>query len=354
MDDNLRGTPNFYPHILITYYHFRDIAIKLAPEGYVLGDSGGFSIRTFGMYRGAGPPRHQRRVDPVDVVQWQANMCNVGLVLDMPPVDSNYRPTITAWKKGLALTVKNTARALPAYERIRANGQNPFRWWGLIHGWTDAQRDTWRKAIADVYPFNDAGEGWSIRARPTAHDPVSIAWAMRYLAKNKIKRAHFLAAAGLPAVGAILALGPEAGLEFATCDSLSAVEFAKNRKIILPSKEDLKTNVIIEREVSSTVARDYLMESCPCFSCIGLRKDVAAGIAPEEYDGYWLHRFLLHNQLYFITQVRLIEERMKADKDATLRALMGATKHSEMLRAFSGHGAPKTKSGLPRNLMDYL
>ncbi|KKL73278.1 hypothetical protein LCGC14_2076520, partial [marine sediment metagenome] len=366
MDEELRGTPAFYPDVLISYYYFRDISLQLPRDGFVFGDSGGFSIRKFGMARSTGPA-HQRRVDPVDVLRWQAKLCDVGVILDSPPKApggelvrladgvSAQQGSFNAhtWEYGITTTLKNTKRALPFYEKLRKEN-NPFRWWGVIQGLTNEQRDIWWKEVGAVYPFTDEGEGWAIRMQPVSFNPVYVAQGLRWLQQHKITHTHFLAAASPLAVATIIVLGERAGLEVTSCDSTAGTIHAINRSVVLPSQDGMGYSEIEEKR-GETQGQRFLLEKCPCISCAQLREDQRQypDLLSGEYNEYWLHRFIFHNLIVFFNIFRTVAVEAKTHPDHLLRTILGP-RYGNVLRAFDGRESVQTAEGMPRSLTEWL
>lgn len=207
--------PLEYPHGLFSYLDWRGHKTRLSfPEGsYIFGDSGGFTLIA----------KPDEKLDPVAVLQWQAATVNVGAILDRPPRRVKRRD----WQECLAFTIRNVERALPYYQRELEQG-NGFRWWGVLHGNSEAEAVEWYTALTAVYPFDVAGEGWAVYPGPQA-EPKTVARTMRVLQQLGIKRAHFLACTGQDVIATILALGPKAGLEVVTFDSMSHAVAGFNR-----------------------------------------------------------------------------------------------------------------------------
>ena len=97
--------PFNYPHTLISYVRWQQ-PFKFPSGSYVFGDSGGFTLRS---------PTRSLKIDPLDVLHWQASQCSVGCLLDVPP---GIKQRI--WDRALSATIDHTKRALPHYERMRA------------------------------------------------------------------------------------------------------------------------------------------------------------------------------------------------------------------------------------------
>jgi len=356
MDDEVQGTEGYHPHVLLSYYWFRDKALQFPSESFVFGDSGGFSVLSKGMYRPVGPPRHQRWVDPVDVLYWQAKCCTVGAILDVPPVTPAGKP-ISMWDKGLQGTLRNTRRALSTYETLRAQGTK-FRWWGVVHGWAEDHLNHWWREISGVYPFTEEGEGWAIRARPTSFDPQAIGRCLYWMNKRKIQRVHFLAAAGADAIATIIVLGAKAGIQQASCDSKASLDFARHRKIFLLNEDGLGTGSLTETG-TERLCRDHMLVKCQCASCNQLREDVKHYPdieTTDEYEGkfgaYWLHRHLFHNHIMLVAVVRNIEREASKNPDALLLSILGKNKYGPTLQALAGQGG-QVAQGFPRSLLDF-
>ena len=359
------GTPLEYDHLLLSYYYFRNRALTL-PKGYIFGDCGGWSIKRYGMnrpkgiYRGgknilnySGGARHTRTLDPVDVLRWQADVCTVGALIDIPPVGEKKK---VIFEKALATTLDNTGRALSTYERLQRDG-HPFRWWGVVHGWTLEDLTTWWNKVRDIYPFDKKGEGWAFSARGggTSHNPVAIAHTLRFIQKQKIRRVHFFAAAGAGAGAALCALGPRAGVQFVTVDSKGPFDMALNRKVILENKDGLSYKDGFE-EGENTNCRDYLLEKCKCHSCDELREEYSkykALIMEGGFNEYWRYRFAMHNLIRYFTMFSNIEKAAEEDADELLRIVLG-NRCSEALQTFDGRRAWAANTGRPRSLFEFV
>jgi len=365
MDEDLRAEGGYYPHALVSYYSFRRIALQFPKDAFILGDSGGFSAMRYGM----------GGLDPTQVLRWQNRLCTVGVLIDMPPCDIRGVPR--GWAKALNTTTDSTRRALPLYETFRTKNQNSFRWWGVVHGWTDIQRDIWWNQISAVYPFTDQGEGWAIRARPTAHDPVDIARCIRWLGTKGITCAHFFAALGFQQAATVLVLGQEAGLHTATIDSAGMTSaYARNRGIMVPSVDGLKyttlkesvdnpTNVDLDHRTYRE-ARDYLFEQCQCFSCKSLRTDAKdpkhrlhLGADSKRWvtkaGSYWTFRFEFHNILILRDIIEKQQHEARTNPDAFLREILGSKlKYRRVLRAFHGQEPLRGETNESPTLLDYL
>lgn len=349
MDEDLHGTHAYYPHALISYYIWRDHPVQWPTDGFIFGDSGGFSVMRYTVSR-VGGKRFQQKLDPTDIVRWQNEVCNAGVLLDVPPGNLTKK---RIWKRALPKTVSNTKKGLILYEQLRAQGTE-FRWWGVVHGWMPAHWDVWWRKISEVYPFTDEGEGWAMRIRPTAWDPVGIAHGLRWLQQHKITRTHFLMAGNPTSIAVLLVLGDQTDLQSITCDATTAGRAAINRTVWRPDKP-FKFKLVTEREQERT-ARDYLLEKCECFSCDGIRRDAEHSpddILHGEYGQYWIHRFSFHNHILQLAQIKKLKEAAKDNPDGLLRELLGNS-YGATLRAFDGTESIPHAQGMPRSLLDHI
>lgn len=357
MDESVRGTPAYYPDVLITYYYFRDRAINFSKDAYVFGDSGGFSVMRFGMSKAEGAP-HQRNVDMVDVLRWQERNCSVGVVLDVPPIDpneiitnkKNKRPERILWR-AQAATVKHTRRALDTYLQMRREGTE-FRWWGAVHGWTPSQMHQWWSKVSEVYPFVDSGEGWTFKARDPSSNPIAIATCLHFIKSHNIRRAHFLAAAAPGAAATMMVLGGQADLELLTADAQTADVAARNRHVIRPVQDGLAIKPIEERG-KDDVGRQYLRQ-CDCYSCSQIPHDREAypKLVDTGYNEYWTHRFIFHNNIMLFQLMARLQKEADLNPDALLQTVLGKTTYSAVLKAFDGRLAINYAEGIDRPIID--
>ncbi len=335
-----------YGHALISYVHWKK-AFQFPKDAYIFGDSGGFTLRS---------PSRVEKIDPLDVLQWQASLCTVGCVLDLPPKGIKQR----VWAKGLQVTINHTERALPSYRRLRAEG-SAFRWWGVLHGNNEAEVRQYHDAISAVYPFTDAGEGWAIRAEPNVNI-YAVARSLRILKNLGITRAHFLAATSQNVIAVLLALGPLAGLELLTYDSAYAVKSGFNRHTFIPNADGLTFRVTLETG-SDRRDREWCLHECPCAVCahMRMRSEVypkgMAEVHAEKFGGWW-STWLQFHDLHIQEQLTAVQARAALDDpDRLLRTMLTPNEYSLVMRIFEEDGHEPNaipSTGSSNGLLDYL
>ncbi len=305
---------------------------------YIFGDSGGFSLI-------ANP---DEKFDPIDVLLWQAEHVNVGAILDRPPRRVKRRD----WQDCLRFTIDNVRRALPYYERSLEQG-GKFRWWGVLHGNSEAEAYEWHGAITNAYPFNRAGEGWAVYPGPQA-EPRTVARAMRVLQQLGIKRAHFLACTGQDVIATILALGPLAGLEFVTFDSLSHAIASYNRWWFTTdatlggrmgvsdarssSKRKIMKGVdyVFENVRCLNDAPEKFVAECPCDVCRWAREHTPAQIAGPA-AGNWRDGIIsLHNICIQSRCIARQTEEARKDPEKFLQIALDPYTAASAFRIFYG------------------
>jgi hypothetical protein len=186
---------------------------------------------------------------------------------------------------------------------------------------------------------------------------VTSAAAVRFAADHKIKRTHIFMCTQPDCVAVLAVLAQEAGLEFLSYDSSTFVASGALRVLVVPTSDGLSYTSTKERFLATKGqdrrARDFMLQDCPCASCVLWRQDV-------QRDGdYWLgetrlsYRFLAHNYVVQKQTFDRIHAAAVADPDYLLRTVTGKA-WGKVRRAFSGRGEPiATEYGSHRSLMDY-
>ena len=363
-------SPGYFPHALISYYHWRSSRRELDRNKIqIFGDSGGYSIATLGA--------EETRIDPTSVIYWQIKYCSVGVILDVPPfinVGSSVLSgsAVSNWEKALDTTVENTRRALPIYLRARREG-TPFRWWGVVHGETAEQRDEWYSRVADIYPFDDEGEGWGVKVHP-ANSTTHLAALLRWCKRRGITRTHWLQMTGVPAVMTLFLLGPIAGLKYASYDSAASSFAGINRAVYKMNPDGISfTSVVEKTKLGETQGQEILLD-CPCQSCEWLREDLPQRkkLLKAERDWkrklkkpgepelmeYWKYRMIFHNTLIAARIYENLDKRCAEEGFALAKEFLGYARFAKTMRAFRGYQEGMQEAqvlkGSPVSILDLL
>lgn len=341
--------PLHYGHALVSYVHWK-MPLVFPPSSYIFGDSGGFTLRN--------PTKIT--IDPVDVLRWQVSQCTVGCLLDLPPTGTKRR----IWLKGMEVTLAHTKRALPVYTEFREEQPaHRFRWWGVLHGNSTEEVKQYHKAVSDIYPFTDEGEGWAIRAEPLVNI-YSVARSFRVLKQLGIKRVHFLAATSQKVIAVLLGLGVEAGMELITYDSTTAIKNGFNRNVFVLDEGGITFHLMTEKN-DDFHGRNFCLHECPCSVCEHMRlrsmheEKGKRELYDKKFGGWWSTWLQFHN---LETQRRLVEGQAalaKKDPDALLRTMLSSDEYFKVMRTFTEEGHEPAAAwpaiqGSARSLLDYM
>jgi len=158
----------FYPNVLISAYHGKHLDIRKELECndnvMILGDSGGFQAVTLG-----------GDINAKEVIKWQMNNCNAGLILDKPPYKFGGTaqfagtPSKEFFNECLEKTKQN---ALIALEHNK--GEKKIRLYGVIQGETWEQMKQWYETISSIQTNEKKFDAWALSPKPS-NDVFKIA-----------------------------------------------------------------------------------------------------------------------------------------------------------------------------------
>ena len=325
----------FHPHCLLSFPYWRTTRTEFEPSVFVMGDWGGYAIATQGII-----------VPPRACLNWQMATCAMGFAVDHPPKHCANKPPPEEGHKAnysncLNETLINVEMALPLYEKARAEG-SAFALWGVAHGANVHELGNWFDEVRNIYPFDDADEGWGLKL-PGRKTPMKAARWMRFVQDRRLRRVHFFQDGGPKIMAVMLALGPPAGLEWWSTDSTSPITSGINRVLITLAKDGLGFGPSIQERFLETDgedrgARDWMLKHCRCQSCEWLKEDYAdhPGLLDDAaFDEYVKYRICYHDTL---AQLRLFDNLRRAaedDPEALLREKLGPD-YDRTMTAFDG------------------
>jgi hypothetical protein len=224
---------------------------------------------------------------------------------------------------------------------MRAAG-SAFRWWGVLHGNNEEEVREYHRALSNIYPFTDEGEGWAIRPEPQVNI-YAVARSLRILKHLGITKAHFLAATSQDVIATLLSLGPQAGLEVMTYDSAYAVKSGFNRHTFQPTEDGLTFRILTE-EGEQTFGRDWLMYHCPCSVCAHMRvrsqeiPKARAQLQDKKFAGWWSTWLQFHD--LHIQQQLTLAQAAAAEKDPTalMKLVLGEASYAKVMRIYEEDG----------------
>ena len=305
-------------------------------NGFLLGDSGGFSIVSRGV-----------SLDPVNVIRWQQKHCTVGVILDVPPYRISGRAYQSAgdiWDASLKRTLDNVCRGLEHYDY---EGDS-FRWWGVGQGENQEQMQRWYEAVAKIYPFNRPGEGWAIKPTP-ANNFYSMVRSVRFIQENKVKRVHMLMTTGIKTVAVLLGMlhltGP---IELVTYDSASAGIYTGNRHAWRIRDHGLTLAEWLPRVYTP---KDFFEMPCTCPPCTWFKEEYKEN--PNLEDPLFIDRLALHNHLILFDFFDRIGKLAEKDPEKLIKTYTKAN-YGDIMRALRQGEVVRRSVSRPVKLVDRI
>lgn len=308
LDPRARDAGAYHPQVLCSAYLWRDAAgVPANDGGLVFGDSGGYQLASVGA-----------DLNPRRVLVWQLRHAHRGPVLDVPPVEGKtVLPKDPEARFGycLRVTEANLQAALPLYMQARAAGTR-FRWWGVVHGSTWRELTEWHARLARIYPFAREGEGWCFSPDP---QPTAVARVVAFARAEGIRRVHVFVPGGPAAVGTLLTLAAEAGIESLSWDNSSPITAGFTYRTLYRRKASgLGWRTVGERFRDTNGrdrrARDFMLAECPCPSCRWFAEDVKEAPRRASEEGYIRRRFAYHNVLVALDTYGTLKRQVRRDE----------------------------------------
>lgn len=250
--------PFNYPALLASAWYgmkdsfsYRD-KYGIPRENFLLiGDSGGFQALTQGIW-----------MEPVEIIKWQEENCDVAIMFDIPPVDPNaiFKPL------GDDEFVKRAAKSLRNYEIMVDNRDldSKLELLKVVHGHNKKRLSYWWDQVKHV-----ECDGLSFAPKPP--DAITTAKVLGFAMEQEEKNVHILLGSGFETV-CILAYASRF-FDRLTFDSTSfSVKGARLRQYTLP--HDLKMKIHFGESQNHDMTR--LPCDCPVCSRISMKDVVDA------------------------------------------------------------------------------
>ena len=177
-----------YDYLLVSAFHCRYNDFRerhnIPNDFNVMGDSGGFQAFT-----------QELDFDPLTVLRWQEEVCNIGLILDKPPFEKlpgglNYaRVDTKKFKKAADITYRN-AKVVNDNRVSKRNTKFGFELLNVMQGATVEEYDIWYNIMKE-FEF----DGWAVAPKPQT--PFNVAMMMAYMyEKGHTNKVHILGLSG--------------------------------------------------------------------------------------------------------------------------------------------------------------
>lgn len=147
------------------FYAMKDTPTResanIQPSNVLFGDSGGYQKISM-------EPKATEHLTPDNVIAWQQKVCNIGIILDVPPTKFY---TQSEYDKNLIVTKKNG-------DRMRELHTNrDLKLFDVIHGKTPEDMERWWKETTQNHDF----DGYSL---PSRFDIDRVALALGFAIEN--------------------------------------------------------------------------------------------------------------------------------------------------------------------------
>jgi len=269
-DDNISGYR--HPAVLLSAPYFVKNSrsdLLIGDDVLVVGDSGGFQILTGKI----------DWLEPITILRWQEENCDIGITLDVPPVSSiSSIPDISFVEKCARKSARN-------YEIAARNRRNDkLLLLKPLHGAKLEQLKIWHKHIKDI----DL-DGYALSPKPAA-DPMIFALHATFIHEAEMpERIHVFLGSGPNIIPVIIY--SSYFFKNVTFDSTTPLLRARNRYYIISFVPVTFYIRMLSRKTLPSIKR--LPCDCPVCSKISSATDFYKGISDGE-------KFLeLHN--LFIT-----------------------------------------------------
>lgn len=177
-----------YPYLLISSYHAlekkwsREKNVK-NKDVVVFGDSGGFQQIS-----------KQIEIEPIRVLKWLENNCDVGFTLDYPPFEfkSGVNVRIPVSKQKFEWCLKKTIINNKIYEKYRSNNSN-LKIYNVVHGPTIERLSKWYESVKDFNGYGFATGG----VKPVSNSLMQVVSPMFLYDKGFRGNLHIFGLSGI-------------------------------------------------------------------------------------------------------------------------------------------------------------
>tara|TARA_Y100000310_G_scaffold267782_1_gene279985 strand:- start:16614 stop:17798 length:1185 start_codon:yes stop_codon:yes gene_type:complete len=162
----------YYPYVLVSYPNVCNIKgsmrkfFRIPDDMCVIGDSGGFQLMSNKLYKGIDI---SDSINPLKVLRWQEENCNLGMGLDFPPYSMWYRD----YKKCMDISEENHRMMVSKRNSKKLKLYKVFQMYGLEFKWADE----WWKMIDKL----DGFDGIAASFKGKSHNPLYMASVLMYL-----------------------------------------------------------------------------------------------------------------------------------------------------------------------------
>lgn len=245
----------------------------------IIGDSGGFSAASLGV-----------KLDPIDVIRWENNFCDIGFTLDLPPFDSDpiHGGFLTGDKMVKCADISNKNA-----EIMMSRKSEDLKLYLVVQGNSRQTRQDWLDG--GMKEYND-WDGFSLSVKPQ-HNPYTLIDWLKFAIDNDMKDIHILGVTGKLTMGVLVYFSEY--FNSVKVDSSSHAKGSRYRKYILPAH--------LGRDVVMTERDGSVPTTLPC-DCEVCRFFKEYNVFNQEDVKSSLVGFLInaHNMIQYTRYVDLL------------------------------------------------
>jgi len=168
-----------HPYMLVSYGHKPSKPVKeyVDENMVIMGDSGGLQTMTTGV-----------QFNPIDVINWHNENCDIGFTLDMPPIDNLFDHKSVSNNRFIECINKSNSNANIMIEKKSED----LKLYLVIQGDTEKKRQDWLNGGLKEHSNWD---GCSLSVKPQS-DPYALADWLLFAKKNNLRNIHILGVSG--------------------------------------------------------------------------------------------------------------------------------------------------------------
>jgi len=235
-----------HPYLLMSAYYGlkneKDFRKKIGfpDDGILVGDSGGFQNVSL-----------KANLSPIEVLKWEENNCDIGIILDIPPynlVGLAAFGKMKEFNKSLQQTYENA-------KKMYEEKSTKMKLYGVIQGQTYKQKIEWMKKMMEIGDF----DGYALSPKPS-DSLFEIASHLLIALENGIKNMHILQVSGIQERMILNYFFKEIDDGFITYDSATYMRWAAEFRI-------KKYGFFVNKMIRINEKLDLPFDFCDCSVC---------------------------------------------------------------------------------------
>lgn len=240
----------------------------------IMGDSGGFQNITLG-----------KNFDPNNVIKWENENCDIGMTLDIPPIDNlRSKENMTEEKFYKCMERSNINANI-----MMGKKSNELKLYLVIQGYDNKTRQDW---LNDGRKEYKNWEGYSLSPKPQS-DVLSLSDFLLFAKKNELKDIHILGVSGSNTLPIIVYMSKY--FNSICLDSSSFTIGSRFRQYMLPYS--MNKTMLLSGEKSNIIPN---ILPCDCPVCNIMNNAFCLNKTPD-HAGWMINMHNLYNTQRYLT-----------------------------------------------------